>query len=171
MIFLKFKTLVLGVVFSLLMVSPTFASASSHTNVSSDQEPFSVSYGAGGGMVPFLLNAQIKMYITVTYPGKIISYEEMYGNIPAGDTLPWSYTWNPQYIKYYKDGTYRTTHYLTTNVPYIAPEQDRTFDKSNKPNSDLADSSTYKAVGSAIYQSLSTIPSVYVADTTEGVVD
>ncbi|MGG5254261.1 hypothetical protein ACQYAD_12275 [Neobacillus sp. SM06] len=122
-------------------------------------------------MVPFALSITMDMNITVSYPGKIVTYEDIYTTIPGGAQLPFRASVNAGSIKYYKNGSYVFTHSLPLSPSYIKNPSDLTDFNANKPNTDLVDSSTYKAIGYASYISGSTTPGAYTGDLTEGVVD
>lgn len=168
---LKSKILSLILVAVLTFSLPTLAFASTHTNTSNDTERFVVYAASGTVLVPFALAITMKMDIVVSHPGKYITYESMYTTVPGGAQLPFNASVNAGNIKYYKDGEYRTTHSLPLSPSYYKNPSDLTDLNAGEPNSNLADSSTYKAVGYATYISSSTTPAAYTGDTTEGVVD
>lgn len=157
--------------FFLLVTAPSFASASTHTNTSHDYEAYIVYYSSSGVLVPFTVGVDIKMDIVVSYPGKIITHESIYSYIPNGALFPFQCSLNVGKIKYYKDENYLTSHSLTLTGSYIADPKNITVYRYAQPNSNLSESSTYKAVGEVSYISASTTPASFVVDTTEGVVD
>lgn len=165
----KILSLVSAAVFSLSL--PAFASASTHTNTSSDKEPFVVYAASGTALVPFALAITLKMDITVSYPGKYVTNESIYTTVPGGAQLPFSASVSAGNIKYYKDGSYVYTHSLPLSPSYYKSPSDLADLKAGKPNTNLADTSTYKAIGYASYFSSDTTPGAYTGDTTEGVVD
>lgn len=158
-------------VFIFLATLPSFAAAKSHTNTSHDYEVHIVYYATGGVLVPFTVGVDMKMDITVNYPGKIITYESIYAYILKGALLPFNCRLSVGPIKYYKDGAYLSTHSLKLTGPYYANPSNITSFKYGKPNSNLSEQHTYKAVGQAMYSSTSTTPMSFIVDTTEGVVD
>lgn len=56
---------------------------------------------------------------TVSYPGKIVTYEDMYATVPAGAKLPFKASVSVGSLKYYKDGSYVFTHSLPLAPSYI----------------------------------------------------
>lgn len=162
---------ILVLTFFFIVLSPAFASASKHNNKSHDYEVHVVYYASGGVLVPFSVGTDITMNITVSYPGKIITYEDIYAYIVNGALFPFECSLNVGTIKYYKDGSYWSTHSLPYVGSYIADPNNITGFRYGKPNTDLVDSSTYKAIGAVTYSSSSTTPMSFVVDTTEGVVD
>ncbi|XRG78664.1 hypothetical protein V5E38_23495 [Rossellomorea sp. GAMAL-10_SWC] len=168
---LKSKVLGLATAAAISISAPTFASAATHTNVTNDKEAFVVYNPSGGVLVPFALAITMNMNITVNTSGKIVTDESIYTTIPGGAQLPFSASVNAGTIKYYKNGTYVFTHSLPLSPSYVKSPSDLADYNAAKPNTDLADTATYKAIGYASFISTSTTPAAYTGDLTEGVVD
>ncbi|WHY99273.1 hypothetical protein [Peribacillus simplex] len=165
------KKLISSIIMAGAILLGTGATTShAYSNVSEDKELWTVNYNSGSVPVPFAITGTIKMSINTKWPGKIITYESLYSKIVNGNTYPFKISLTSDTIKYYKNGSYLTTHYLSTYVSHVKNPNDITSYRSKSPNSDFADSATHKAVGYGVFMSTQVFPSSRSMDTTEGVI-
>lgn len=144
------KKKILGIILSsvlLLGVFPSLTSAATNNNVTEKNNGLVVTYVSTGGAVPFLINVKVIMTIKVKQPGKYITYESLYGNIPGGKQFPFKQTLKVNSIKYYKNGSYLTTHSLPNQPDLLSSPKDIAVIRDKTLNSNFADNATHKAVG------------------------
>ena len=167
------KKKVLGLIFSLILIFSIFvpnAYAYTHTNESTETTFLPLVYPTREGNVPFPMSVKVVMSIVVSYPGKYITYEDVYAVIPGGNQVPFNASLDVNSIKYYKNNAYHTSHGLSDGS-YIYYPGDLTDFEQGWPNSNLSESDVYKAAGNVSYYCPQTIPAYIYADTVDEVVD